>query len=172
MSELDEVLAARAGDEGAFGVLITREARWAYGLARVVLSDQMEAEDAFQESCLVAWRDLPKLRDPERWRPWFRRLATNVILEHGRRMGRRPKVTQIGPTDGPAMPDPAAQLSDRDLLLRALGLLNPDERTLVALRYGRDLTVADAAGLLGIPVGTAKARLHRAIDKMRRQIEG
>ncbi|HVM31153.1 MAG TPA: RNA polymerase sigma factor [Candidatus Limnocylindrales bacterium] len=171
MPELDEVLAARAGDEGAFGVLIAREARWAYGLARVVLGDQMEAEDAFQESCLLAWRDLPKLRDPARWRPWFRRLATNVILEHGRRMGRRPKVTEIVATDGPIAPDHAGRVADRDLLLQALGLLTADERILVALHYGRDLTVADAAALLGIPLGTAKARLHRAIGKMRQRVE-
>jgi RNA polymerase sigma factor (sigma-70 family) len=171
MPEPDDVEAARAGDQVAFGRLIDRETRWVYGLANVVLGNQMEAEDAFQEACMLAWRDLPKLKDPSRWRAWFRRLATNAILEHGRRMGRRPRVSQIDPADEPASADPTRHVDDRDLLLRAMGSLNVDERTLIVLRYGRDLTVADAAVVLGIPLGTAKARLHRSIEKLRRQLE-
>ncbi len=171
MPESDEVEAAQAGDQEAFSTLITRETRWVYGLARVALGDRMEAEDAFQEACLLAWRDLPKLRDPSRWRPWFRRLATNAVLEHGRRMGRRPKVTEIRPFHEPVGTDPTHRSDDRDLLLRALAGLSADERTLIALHYARDLTLADSAALLGIPLGTAKARLHRSIEKLRRQVE-
>jgi RNA polymerase sigma-70 factor (ECF subfamily) len=169
--ERDQVLAAHSGDEVSFGVLIAREERWTIGLARLVLGSESEAEDAFQEACLLAWRDLPKLRDASLWRPWFRRVATNAVLEYGRRISRRPRVTELEIGEGQLAPDPVADVIGRDLLVRALVVLSPEERTLLALRYGRDVTMVEAARLLGLPVGTAKARAHRALRKLRLQIE-
>lgn len=67
----------------------------------------------------------------------------------------------------PRVGDGLAALADRDFLDRALRCLPPEQRALVVLRFHLDLTLPEAAETLGIPLGTAKSRLHRALDTLR-----
>lgn len=164
----DLVHAAQAGDEAAFRALLEREARWAFGVAVAVSGSTAEADDVFQEATLRAWRDLPRLRDPEVWSAWFRRIVTNSAVDIARKTRRNSLVV---PVRGNNVPDVAHAVEATDGMRRALDRLAPDERALLVLRYGRDLELPAVANLMGIRLGTAKSRLHRTLIKLRRILE-
>jgi len=164
----DLVHAAQAGDEAAFRTLLEREARWAFGVAVAVAGSNAEADDVFQEATLRAWRDLPRLRDPEMWSAWFRRIVTNSAVDIARKTRRSSLAMPIRGND---VPDVAHAVEATDGMRRALDRLAPDERALLVLRYGRDLELPAVANLMGIRLGTAKSRLHRTLHKLRRILE-
>jgi RNA polymerase sigma-70 factor (ECF subfamily) len=74
---------------------------------------------------------------------------------------------ELTPLHNPAESDPAAHLADRDLVDRVLQRLGPNERAIVVLHYYLGMPLTDVAASLGIPVGTVKSRLHRALGEMR-----
>lgn len=162
-------MAAQAGDRDAFATLIDAEAQGAFRVAQVVVRDRLLAQDAVQEACIRAWRDLPTLRDAERWPQWFRRIAVRAAIDQARREGRQRRVTGVEPTSFTA--DGTEAVSRRDALERVLRHLSADERALLALRFATDLELPDVATALGIPLGTAKSRLHRALTKLRARLE-
>lgn len=164
----DLVRAAQAGDEAAFRTLLEREAHWAFGVAVAVAGSNAEADDVFQEAALRAWRDLPRLRRPEMWSAWFRRIVTHAAVDIARKSRRMSLVVSTGGND---LPDLAHATEGADEIRRALDRLAPDERALLVLRYGRDLELPAVANLMGIRLGTAKSRLHRTLIKLRRILE-
>jgi RNA polymerase sigma-70 factor (ECF subfamily) len=159
------VMAARSGDRQAFADLIEAESPGAYRTVLVILHSHAEAQDALQEAFIRAWRDLPSLRDPSRWSAWFRRLLVRAALDQARRE-RGLGLLSSRLTPGPPPPDPASTVAARDEVARAVAKLSPDERALIALRYAADLEVPDVAAALGIRLGTAKSRLHRALARL------
>jgi RNA polymerase sigma-70 factor (ECF subfamily) len=168
------VSAARDGDRYAFSALVEMEATTAYRLAYAILGSHAEAEDAAQDAFIRAWRDLPTLRDPARWPAWFRRLAVRAALDRARRVRRHPEVA-LDSIDGGGFDPPATDeirsLVSRDELMSALAELSADDRAIIALRFAADLEVPDAAAALGIPLGTAKSRLHRALARLRQRLD-
>ena len=80
----DLVEAARQGDHEAFEVLASSAGDRLYAIARLILRDTQLAEDAVQEALVHAWRNLPTLRDPDRWDAWLRRLVVNACADQGR----------------------------------------------------------------------------------------
>lgn len=156
---------ARNGDHGAFESLVRPEIDRLYGLAGLLLPDRTRAEDAVQEALLRAWRDLPKLREPEKFGAWLRRLVVNASHDEGRRLGRRRREVELAPQheNRAGAGDELAGLLDRDELSSAFRRLKEEERTVVALRYYLDLSTADAAATLGIREVTYRSKLHRAI---------
>lgn len=158
--------AAQAGDKDAFAQLIEGEATTAYRMALVILGSPTEAQDATQDACLRAWRDLPRLRHAARWQAWFRKLAVHAAQDRARRLRRIPEI-RIQPDDGMLVSDPTAAIVARDRLRRGFRQLSADDRSVLTLRYYSDLTVPDIAEVLDIPLGTAKARLHRALARLR-----
>ena len=159
---------AQSGDRDAFAELLVAEARWAYGTAHAITLSRADAEDAFQEATIRAWRDMSKLREPAAWRGWFRRIIVRAAIDVGRG---RTNVREIPVRAWDVQADSVEVYAERDRIARFLRELSLDERALIALRFGRDLTIADAAELLGCPLGTAKSRLHRALTKLRRALE-
>ena len=134
------------------------------------------ADDVTQDAFLRAWQELPRLRDPDRFLPWVRRIVVNVARDGQRRDRRRPQVVEwsaAGAATGAASPgrgDPAT--SDRLTDLHAaLVELSVDQRAVVGLHYLADLTLPDVAATLGIPVGTVKSRLNAALVVLRRRLE-
>ncbi|HJP87966.1 MAG TPA: sigma-70 family RNA polymerase sigma factor [Candidatus Limnocylindrales bacterium] len=157
--------------EGAIDVvgLVSARAADAYRLARAILLDDTEAEDAVQEASVAAWRARGSLRDPARFEPWFDRILINQCRDQLRR--RRRAVRVAAPPIGfdPSAPRPDTG-TDADLD-RALDALDADHRIVVLLRYWQDRTVDDIADRVGIPAGTVKSRLHHALRSMRASLE-
>jgi RNA polymerase sigma-70 factor (ECF subfamily) len=156
---------AQRGDREAFGVLATGCVDRLYGTARLILRDATLAEDAVQETFIRAWRDLPTLRAVERFDAWVYRLLVHACADQGRH--RRRWQAQLLVLDAKAIePDGATALSDRDELERGLQRLTVPQRTILVLHFYLDLTLREAAAAMGIPVGTAKSRLHYALEAL------
>ena len=157
---------ARRGDHEAFSALAVGSVDRLYAVARLILRDTDLAEDATQDALIRAWRDLPTLRDVERFDAWLYRLVVRSCADIGRRRRRwRSELTIV--TIESAEPDRAADLADRDQLERGLRRLSDAQRTILILHFYVGLSPGEAADVLEIPVGTAKSRLHYAIDALR-----
>src|SRR3954453_2799357 len=112
---------ARGGDHDAFTVLIDLTIARLDSAARLILRDPELARDAVQDALIRAWRDLPGLRDPERFDAWLHRLLVNSCLDEARRRRRRPIEVEIDPIHEPQTgTDDARSLADRDQVERAL----------------------------------------------------
>jgi RNA polymerase sigma-70 factor, ECF subfamily len=142
-----------------------------YRLARLILRDAQEAEDATHDAFARAWRDLHRLRDADRMDAWFGRILTNACKDRLRR-GRIRRHERLDPATGHAdAHDANRQVEDRDSLDRAFGDLNADQRIAVVLRFYGDLSVDQVARSVGAPVGTVRSRLHYALRQLRAALE-
>ena len=158
---------AQRGDHDAFAVLATAASARLDAAARLILRDRELARDAVQNALVRAWRDLPGLRDPDRFDAWLHRLLVNACLDEARRRRRRPVEMDLHASDLYTSTGDVHHLADRDLVERALGRLEPENRALVVLHYYLGYPVPDAAASLGISLPAAKSRLHRALAAMR-----
>ena len=110
---------ARDGDDVAFTELVDLDGDRCYAIAYRILRDAERAQDAVQQAFLLAWRELPGLRDPERFGPWLHRLLVNACHEELRRHRRWSTRIRALPVDGPGGPDTTVSVDDRDTLDRA-----------------------------------------------------
>jgi RNA polymerase sigma factor (sigma-70 family) len=159
---LDEGAVSVTTDDAVRRLLLAR-IDGAYRLATFILHDRPAAEDAVQEAALLAWDRRRTLRDGQSIDGWFTRILVNVCRDELRRRARRPRVIAIDPA---ASAGAGPSTSDVDLA-PTLSRLTPDEQGLLALRYGRELTIPEIADLLGIPEGTVKSRLHSTLQHLR-----
>jgi RNA polymerase sigma-70 factor (ECF subfamily) len=158
---------AGKGDHDAFAVLARASVGRLDAVARLILRDADLARDAVQEALVRAWRDLPGLRDPGNFDAWLHRLTVNASIDAVRRRRRRVIEVELMPVHDPSIPDETTRVADRDQVARALERLDPEQRAVIVLHYYLGLPLQDAAAALGIPVGTAKSRLHRALTSLR-----
>ena len=158
---------ASEGDDVAFGQLVDLDGDRCYAIAYRILRDGERAQDAVQQAFLLAWRELPRLRDPERFGPWLHRLLVNACYEELRRHRRWSTHIRVLPVDGPDGPDPTVSVDDRDALDRAFERLSPQQRAVFVLHHHAGIPLADVAEIVGVPVGTVKSRLHHAIRSLR-----
>ena len=163
---------ASKGDRDAFAVLARAAAARLDAAARLILRDRELARDAVQEALIRAWRDLPGLRDQERFDAWLHRLIVNAAIDEARRQRRRVVQVAIAPIDLPSSQDDIGRLIERDELDRVLAELTPEHRALVVLHYYLGMPLPEAASSLGISLGAAKSRLHRAMGSMRQSFSG
>ena len=161
---------AGRGDHDAFTQLAAAAAPRLDAAARLILRDPELARDAVQNTLIRAWRDLPGLRDPDRFDAWLHRLLVNASLDEARRRRRRPLEVEIRAIDEPIGGNVDHRLADRDLVERALIRLEPEHRALVVLHYYLGYPLPDAAASLGISLPAAKSRLHRAMLGLRRSM--
>jgi RNA polymerase sigma-70 factor (ECF subfamily) len=151
------------------GSLLRGHVADAYRLARAILLDDGEAEDAVQEAAISAWRRHGSLREPAKFDAWFDRILVNQCRDQLRKRRRAVQVAPppVGFEPAGAPPDTGA---DADLD-RAIAALDLDHRVVVVMRYWQDRTVDDIADRLGIPAGTVKSRLHHALKHLRTAME-
>jgi RNA polymerase sigma-70 factor (ECF subfamily) len=165
-----QVEVAVVTDRGAdVGSLIRARLGDAFRLARAILLDDRDAEDAVQEAVLSAWRRHGSVRDPGKFDAWFERIVVNECRDQLRR---RRRAVPIAAPPGGYDPAGAPPESGTDAALdRALASLGVDHRIVVVMRYLQDRTVDDIAARLGIPSGTVKSRLHHALKALRADLE-
>ncbi len=166
----------KAGDARAeaFRNLVGAELDRSYRLAAVILGDRFDAEDAVHDAAEMAWRRWADLRETDRFSAWFGRILVNGCRDRLRRRRRRGlvEVSRVPvEAEHPVASDQTEGLGLRDVIRRAADVLSAEERIVVALRYGDDLTVPAIAELIGVADGTVKSRLNRALGKLRTAIE-
>ena len=158
---------ARKGDHDAFTELVGGSIARLDTAARLILRDRELARDAVQEALIHAWQRLPGLREPERFDAWLHRLLVNAALDLDRRRRRHVIEVEIQPIHVPAVSDATSAHADRAQLDEALAHLDPGHRAVVVLHYYLGMPLPEVANAVGIPLGTAKSRLHYALAAMR-----
>jgi len=166
----DLVERARGGDREAFAQLAAGEVDRLLVIARLILRDTGLAEDAVQEALLRCWRQLPKLREVERFEGWLYRILVNAATDESKRSRRFNSgvvVIQAEPSGVDAM----QVVADRDQLEQGFRRLSIDHRAVVVLHHYAGLPLTEVATTLGIPSGTAKSRYHYAMAALRSALE-
>lgn len=163
----DLVERARLGDREAFTVLVHQVSDVLYSIAYRILRDPGLAEDALQNALVLAWRRIPKLRDPERFEAWIHRILVHACYDESQRARHWTATVRVLPIDGPSTPDGSDAVADRDELERAFRRLSIDQRAVFVLHHYLGLPLVEVAELLEIPAGTARSRLHYAIAGLR-----
>ena len=171
MDQRSLVERAREGDHDAFAELVRGTIARLDSAARLILRDGELARDAVQEALFRAWRDLRSLRDPDRFDAWVYRLTINTCLDQMRRRRRRPIEVEILEIIEPTIPDLADAIAERALVDGVMRQLDERGRSIIVLHYFLDLSMPDVAATLGIPLGTAKSRLNRALGLMRAALD-
>jgi RNA polymerase sigma-70 factor (ECF subfamily) len=173
---------ARTGDATAFEALVDTRIERCYRLAFSILSNEADAADATQDALVSAWRQLPRLRDTAAFDGWLNRIVANAALMARRRRVRRREVSgrPADPGGERSQPEPRQDLHartqmdemvDNDAIGRAFDRLRPQDRMILVLHHVEERPVAEIAQSLGIPVGTAKWRLHAARTALERAME-
>ncbi|HUU83006.1 MAG TPA: sigma-70 family RNA polymerase sigma factor [Phycisphaerae bacterium] len=181
---------AKRLEAGAFDALVDEYGGRLFGYLYRLTGDREAAEDLLQELFVRLVRTLPQYEHDGRFEGWIFRIATNLARDRVRRGRRAPAVLSIDGTghdgaaeDGPASwqeltdvsgPAPEGPLElreDADALQRALGRLPGPEREVVMLRHFSELSFVEIAEAMGTPLGTALARAHRGLSKLREMME-
>ena len=170
---------AASGDRDAFDILIGPRLDRLYRMAVAITRSEADARDATQDACVLAWRELPRLREPAKFDPWLSQILVNAARGVVRRTGRR-RVRELstdaddgGGTTGPEPSTPAESdtFADSNAIQRAFGRLDGTTRALLVLHYVEGSPLADIARATGSPVGTVKWRLSNARRALERALE-
>jgi len=158
------VARAKAGDGIAYERLLEPAIRPAARLAFAMLRDRSEAEDAFQESALRAWRRLNNLREGRPFQPWFMGIVANQCRES--RRGRWWHVIRV-PDMSPSQPGGEAAWLEGEDLRRAVMRLPHEQRVAVLLHFHLDMPISEVAMALDLSVAGVKSRINRALKQLR-----
>jgi RNA polymerase sigma factor (sigma-70 family) len=168
---------AQRGDSAAYEEIVHRYQQLAFRTAYVITGSAADAEDAAQEGLVKAYRALASFRPGAEPRPWLLRIVANEARNRVRSAGRRHQLElrlAEGYRPGGAAPSPeaaAVAAEDRRRLLTLVNELSEEDRLVIASRYFLELSGEETADALGIPEGTVKSRLSRALGRLRVRIE-
>ncbi len=166
---------ARDGDLGAFEALIRPEVQAMARVAMAIIGDESEAREALQEALTAMWRELPALRDPDRFAAWSGRILVNrcrLTLRRRRRHEHHEVALGMAPLSSSGVSgDPETTALERRALEAAFERLDPEARTLLVLHHLAGLPLTEMAERLGVPTGTVKSRLHAARRALERELE-
>lgn len=174
---------ALAGDHAAYAELLSRYRSRVFGLALRMVRNAEDASDIAQEAFLRAFQSLEGFDRSKSFGAWIAKITANLCIDHYRRR-RLVMVSLDGPPESQRgerpwefaddRPDPEAILTRTESERQLEGLvesLPPRYRMVVLLRYKEDLAYEEIAEVLGIPLGTVKARLHRAHHMLKRKLK-
>ena len=162
---------AQHGDEEAFASLVHMGGDRLMAVAYRILRDVDRAEDAVQQTIVSAWRELPTLRDPDRFAGWLYRMLVHACYAEVRRVHRWNASVRAISVDTPRGRDDTLSVEDRDQLERAFRRLPPEQRAVFVFHHHLGMRLAEIAETLDIPLGTVKSRLHYATETLRAAIE-
>lgn len=165
---------AQAGDVESFTALITGRVGQLTRTAMAILGHEADARDAVAETIAAVWRELPRLRDVGAFEAWSQRILVHACRRTLRARGRT-RVREVAiEAAATVAAGPASGLQDgvarRQALERAFERLDADDRALLVLHHLDGRSLGDLAAALGIPVGTAKSRLHHARQVLERSL--
>jgi len=169
--DTDLIERARRGDESAFASLALEMHDRLHTVAHGILRDPDHAQDALQQALVATWRELPRLRDPQRFQAWTFRILVNICRTEARRARRWVPTVLPEDVSEPRAARDLEAVADRDQLERAFRRLSVDHRAVVVLHHYLGLRPPEIAEALGIPVGTVGSRLHQALRSLRAAIE-
>lgn len=163
---------ARGGDREAFDALARLVGDQCMAIAFRILRDADRADDAVQAALISAWRQLRSLRNPDAFEPWLHKILTNECYAEARRHTRLQAKIRVLPTmAGHAESTDILTINDRDQLERAFRRLTLEQRAVLVFHHYVGLSLPEVADHLGIPLGTAKSRLHHATAALRASLE-
>jgi RNA polymerase sigma-70 factor (ECF subfamily) len=177
--ERDWIRDLQEGDGYAFERLVRTNASWMLGLARRILDDESEAEDAVQDACISAFRSVGAFQGDSALSTWLHRIVVNAALMRLRSRRRRDglrvqeidsEVRRSGRAGGPDGEPPTAALESEEIRVavrRAIAAIPPDYRVILVLRDVEGMDMDEVADLVGLGVSGAKSRLHRARQALR-----
>lgn len=170
-----------AGDQGAFGVLVSRYQDRLFNTVYRVLDNLEDAQDVTQESFVSAYQSLASYKGDAQFFTWLYRIAMNAAISLRRK---RRATISLDSTKGPAIafhpvdesrdsqPGAALERSENEAQLRwALSRLSVEHRAVIVLKDIEDLRYEEIAEILKIPIGTVRSRLHRARLELRELLE-
>ena len=158
--------------DAAIRELYSCHAKALHGYVERFCPDRTSADDIVQETFIRAWRHLPQLSADDRpIRPWLFRVARNLLIDADRAARARPMIVPGQPAGQAGTDSGLEEILDRQLVSAALQQLSPAHQVVLVETFYRGGTMATVARELGIPHGTARSRLHYALDAMRKQLE-
>jgi RNA polymerase sigma-70 factor, ECF subfamily len=154
--------------------LYSRHAKALHAYVERFCPDPASADDIVQETFIRAWHHLPRLSADDRpIGPWLFRVARNLLIDANRAARARPMTVQEQAEEAGTGTDAGLEeILDRQLVSDALRHLSPAHRAVLVETFYRGGTLATVARELGIPHGTARSRLHYALDALRKQLQG
>jgi RNA polymerase sigma-70 factor (ECF subfamily) len=164
--ERDLVLAAQRGNRPAFSELVRRHERRAYAVARAIVANHEDAEDAVQEAFLHAYRALYRFLPDQAFGAWLHRIVANAALDITRRRKVR-DADELPETVASPFRDPAESSELRRRLRAALAKLPARQRAVIVLHDVEGFKHSEIGRMLGIPEGTARSDLHYARSHLR-----
>jgi RNA polymerase sigma-70 factor (ECF subfamily) len=175
----DAELFARAqrGEMAAYEEIVQRYQQMAFRTAYVITGSAADAEEAAQDAFVKAYRALASFRTGADPRPWLLRIVANEARNRVRSSGRRQQVElrlagSFRPGGAAPSPEAAAVAAeDSKRLLELVNGLSEEDRLVIASRYFLELSGEETAAALGIPQGTVKSRLSRALSRLRTRVE-
>jgi len=177
LEEAELVERARHGDVGAYEELVRRYQQVAVRTAYLVMGGAAEAEDAVQEAFVKAYYALPRFRGDAPFRPWLLTIVANEARNRRKSAARRARLALRAGQDRPsgdAAPSPevaALEEEERAILVEAVNRLREQDRMVIGYRYFLGLSERETASALGVPAGTVKSRLARALRRLRAALE-
>lgn len=170
--------AARQGDKEAVRLLLQRNWTWLKGLVYSVVADTQDLDDVLQEVCIRVITKIHTLREPERFRAWLAILARREALKHCRRRVRQ-RMSFDEPTvarQSQMTPEAPLEVAEKrelcERILDAVGTLPEKYREVFMLAHSGELTYAEMAEILDVPMTTMQIRLVRARQMVRNQVMG
>jgi len=169
--DLAIVEAARSGDEEAYASIARGLADRLFVVAHRILRDVGRAEDAVQQALVTAWRELPALRNAERFEAWIHRILVHACYAEAKRASRWSANVVALPVDGPATPDTTLDIVTRDALDRGFRRLPAEQRAAFVLHHYLGWSIAEIAENLGVPTETIRSRLRYATSPLRAALD-
>ena len=167
LAESAVVVLAMAGNDAAFGELVTRRQSWLRNLQRRLCGNAALADDLAQMAFLQAWKNIRNLRTAEAFAGWLRQIAVNTWLAEVRKVtAQSVPLEDAQHLTAPGVASDGARID----LNRALAHLNENERLAVVLSYSEGLSHGEIASVTGWPLGMVKSHVARGAERMRQQL--